>query len=285
MRSSARLELPDRYNLVDHFVDRHIREGRGQKTAIVSDDRWITYGEIAEQINRIGNGLLALGLQEEQRVLLVLPDIPEFVAAYFGTMKIGAVAVPTSTALRSSDYAYFLEESRARLAIIHSTLLAEFGPALAGQRYCRNVIVCGEPADGYIPWNQLLKDGSPNLEGAPTTGDDAAFWLWTSGSTGRPKAAVHRHHDWFHCCECYARGVLGIHSDDVTFSSSKLFHAYGLGNGLMFPFHVGATTILHAGKPQPKAILDTAQANRPTLFFSVPTLYASMLQEAERERF
>ena len=285
MRSSARLELPDRYNLVDHFVDRHIREGRGQKTAIVSDDRWITYGEIAEQINRIGNGLLALGLQEEQRVLLVLPDIPEFVAAYFGTMKIGAVAVPTSTALRSSDYAYFLEESRARLAIIHSTLLAEFGPALAGQRYCRNVIVCGEPADGYIPWNQLLKDGSPNLEGAPTTGDDAAFWLWTSGSTGRPKAAVHRHHDWFHCCECYARGVLGIHSDDVTFSSSKLFHAYGLGNGLMFPFHVGATTILHAGKPQPKAILDTAQANRPTLFFSVPTLYASMLQEAEREPF
>ena len=99
MRSSARLELPDRYNLVDHFVDRHIREGRGQKTAIVSGDRRITYGEIAEQVNRVGNGLLNLGLQEEQRVLLVLPDIPEFVAAYFGTMKIGAVAVPTSTAL------------------------------------------------------------------------------------------------------------------------------------------------------------------------------------------
>ena len=283
MRFSARLELPDRYNLVDHFVDRHIREGHGQKTAIVSDDRRITYDEIAEQVNRIGNGLLNLGLQEEQRVLLVLPDIPEFVAAYFGTMKIGAVAVPTSTALRSGDYAYFLEESRARLAIVHSTLLAEFGPALAGQRYCANAIVCGDPADGFIHWNQLLKDGSPKLEGAPTRKDDAAFWLWTSGSTGRPKAAVHMHHDWVYCCECYARGVLDIQADDVTFSSSKLFHAYGLGNGLMFPFHVGATTILHPGKPHAKAILDAAQANCPTLFFSVPTLYAAMLQEAAQK--
>ncbi|MGA2215283.1 MAG: benzoate-CoA ligase family protein [Bryobacteraceae bacterium] len=279
MRSSARLELPDRYNLVDHFVDRHIRENRAQNTAIVSGDQRVTYGEIAEQVNRVGNGLLSLGLQEEQRVLLVLPDIPEFAAAYFGTMKIGAVAVPTSTALRSSDYAYFLEESRARLAIVHSALLAEFRPALARQRYCTNVIVCGDPADGYIQWNQLLMGGSPKLEAAPTTKDDAAFWLWTSGSTGRPKAAVHVQHDWVNCCECYARGVLDIRADDVTFSSSKLFHAYGLGNGLMFPFHAGATTILYPGKPDARAILDTVQANRPTLFFSVPTLYAAMLQE------
>ena len=91
MDLTARLELPDRYNLVDHFVDRHVREGRGDKTAIISGDLQVTYGEIAEQVNRVGNGLLALGLQEEQRVLLVLPDSPEFAASYFGTMKIGAV--------------------------------------------------------------------------------------------------------------------------------------------------------------------------------------------------
>jgi benzoate-CoA ligase len=280
MGSSVKFELPDRYNLVDHFVDRHIREDRGQKTAILSGHRRLTYSEIAEHVNRVGNGLLNLGLQAEQRVLLVLPDIPEFVAAYFGTMKIGAVAVPTSTALRSSDYAYFLEESGARVAIVHSTLLAEFEPALAGRSYCTNVIVCGEPADGYIQWDRLLRDASSNLEAAPTSKDAAAFWLWTSGSTGRPKAAVHMHHGWVYCCECYARGVLDIQPDDVTFSSSKLFHAYGLGNGLMFPFHAGATTILYAGKPYAKAILETAQAQRPTLFFSVPTLYAAMLQEA-----
>lgn len=282
MHSFVRPQLPDRYNLVDHFVDRHIREGRGEKTAIICGDSRVSYGEIARQINRVGNGLLSLGLQEEQRVLLFLPDTPEFVAAYFGAMKIGAVAVPTNTALRADDYSHFLEDSRAKIAIVHSTLLPQVGPALAVQRHCKHVIVCGEPVDGFINWNQWLKGGAPELEAAPTCKDDAAFWLWTSGSTGRPKAAVHLHRDWVYCCEYYARAVLDIQADDVTFSSSKLFHAYGLGNALMFPFHVGASTILYPGKAKANVILETAQSLRPTLFFSVPTLYTAMLQEAER---
>ena len=282
MTAVASLELPERYNLVDHFVDRHIREGRGDKTAIISGEQRVTYAEIAEQINRVANGLLKLGVQEEQRVLLVLPDTPEFAAAYFGVMKIGAVAVPTTTAARASDYAYFLQESRARIAIVHSTLLGELAPALLRPHYCRNVIVCGESVGGYSCWSQFLQDAPPRLEPASTSKDDSAFWLWTSGSTGRPKAAVHLHRDWVYCCEYYGRGVLDIEADDVTFSTSKLFHAYGLGNGLMFPFHVGATTILYPGKSQARSILEIAEANRPTLFFSVPTLYAQMLQEAEQ---
>ena len=123
--AADKLDLPDRFNLVDHFVDRHVRQGRGNKIAIICGDQRITYDEIAQQINRAANGLLDLSLQQEQRVLLVVPDTPEFAAAYFGAMKIGAVAVPTSTALRAADYAYFLQESRARIAIVHSTLLPE----------------------------------------------------------------------------------------------------------------------------------------------------------------
>jgi benzoate-CoA ligase len=142
--------------------------------------------------------------------------------------------------------------------------------------------VCGDPVDGCLHWEELLNN-APNREPAPTSKDDAAFWLWTSGSTGRPKAAVHRHQDWVYCCESYARGVLDIRPEDVTFSSSKLFHAYGLGNGLMFPFYVGAATVLFPGRPQANVILEVAQSHRPTLFFSVPTLYAAMLQETERD--
>jgi benzoate-CoA ligase len=285
MRAPDRIEIPNRYNLVDHFIDRHLREGRGSKIAIISGGTRLTFSEVAMQVNRVGNGLLELGVQEEQRVLLVLPDGPEFAAAYFGVMKIGAVAVPTSTALRSSDYAYFLEESRARVAIVHSTLLAEFVPALSGRRHRPSVVVCGEPVEGYHHWNEFLENTSPALDAAPTNRDDVAFWLWTSGSTGPPKAAVHLHRHWAYCCEYYARGVLDIRADDVTFSSSKLFHAYGLGNGLIFPFHVGAATILYSGKPQASVILEAAEANRPTLLFSVPTLYAAMLQEAERKTY
>jgi len=269
-----RIELPERYNLVDHFVDRHLREGRGEKTAIISDAGILTYRQVAEQVNRVGNGLRQLGVQAEQRVLLLLPDSPEFVAAYFGAIKIGAVAVPANTTLRPADYAYFLDESRARALIVHSSLYPQVEPVLAGRRSLRHVIV------GDKLWNDWLESQSSEIEPADTSKDDAAFWLWTSGTTGVPRAAVHLQRDWVYCCEHYAGGVLGIGPKDITFSSSKLFHAYGLGNGLMFPFHAGAATVLYSGRPQAKTILQRVHDAKPSLFFSVPTLYAAMLQEA-----
>jgi benzoate-CoA ligase family protein len=263
-----------RFNLADHFLDRHLREGRGEKIAMRCEDRSATYAQIAEQANRVGNGLRALGVARSERVILLLPDIPEFAACYFGAIKIGAVAVPTNTALRASDYAYLLNESQAAALIVHSSIYPRFDPALSG--YPRRVVVCGDR-----DWDAWLAAQSPHLEPEETEDTDPAFWLWTSGSTGTPKAAVHLQRDWVSSCENYARGVLAIHADDVTFSSSKLFHAYGLGNGLMFPFYAGASSVLFPGRPQAAAILATAQAARPTLFFSVPTLYAAMLQEPD----
>lgn len=273
------------FNLTDQFVDRQIREGRGQKVAIRCGESVYTYDVLAADVNRAGNGLLRLGLQDEQRVLLLLPDCPEFVVAYFGVIKIGAVAVPTSTAARTADYDYFLRESKARILIVHSTLFAAVAPILGSQHYLRHVIVVGEHRSGYMHWNEWLAQNSPELDAATTSAEDVAFWLWTSGSTGLPKAAVHLHYDWVCCCRNYSVEVLGIGPDDTTFSSSKLFHAYGLGNGLMFPFYAGASTVLFSGKAQAKAVLEIAQRARPTLFFSVPTLYAQMLQEAERESY
>jgi benzoate-CoA ligase family protein len=273
------------FNLTDQFVDRHIREGRSQKTAIRCGESVYTYGDLAADINRAGNGLLRLGLQDEQRVVLLLPDCPEFAIAYFGVLKIGAVAVPTSTAARTADYDHFLRESKARIVIVHSTLFAELEPVLGAQPFLRHVIVVGDPQPGCKHWSAWLAQNSPELEAAPTCAEDVAFWLWTSGSTGRPKAAVHLHYDWISCCRNYAVEVLGIAAHDITFSSSKLFHAYGLGNGLMFPFYAGASTVLFPGKAQARAVLEIAQSARPTLFFSVPTLYAQMLQEAEKESY
>src|ERR1017187_8557594 len=240
----------EQFNLASYFVDRHIAEGRGTQTAIVYEGGRYSYAEIAALVNQAGNWLRRAGVEQGDRVLIILPDSPEFVAAYFGAIRIGAVAVPTSTALRPADYAYLAAESQAKI------VWAQIG----------DVQYEHEP---------------PELDCAPTAPDDPAFWLWTSGSTGPPKAAVHRHADWLASCEGYARGVLGIRSDDVTFSSAKLFHAYGLGNGLMFPFYVGATTVLYPGKPQASAILARAHECRPTLFFSVPTHLAAMLRETD----
>ncbi len=167
------------FNLTDQFLDRHIREGRAQKEAIrcgdsvrtssVRSSSVRTYGDLAADVNRAGNGLLRLSLQEEQRVLLLLPDCPEFAVAYFAVIKVGAVAVPTSTAARTADYDYFLRESRARILIVHSTLFAEVAPVLSSQRYLRNVIVVGEPQSGCLRWDEWLAGqyGAPEGCGSP----------------------------------------------------------------------------------------------------------------------
>jgi len=242
------------FNMASYFVDRHVAEGRGSQTAIVYEGTRYSYAEIAALVNRAGNWLRRAGVERGDRVLIVLPDSPEFVAAYFGAIKIGAVAVPTSTALRPADYACLAEESQAKIVLTESG-----GAGGAGGSACH----------------------TESLDCAPTSPDDPAFWLWTSGSTGSPKAAVHRHRDWLTSCEGYAHGVLGIRPEDVTFSSAKLFHAYGLGNGLMFPFYAGATTVLYPGKPQASAILARVDECRPTLFFSVPTHLAAILRETD----
>src|SRR6185503_3196219 len=118
-------------------------------------------------------------------------------------------------------------------------------------------------------------------EAAATSRDEPAFWLWTSGSTGRPKAAVHAHQDWPHCCELYARRILDLGPGDRCFSASKLFHAYGLGNALVFPLWVGASTVLVAERPTPELVYRTIQEASPTIFFGVPTLYAAMLAHGD----
>ena len=288
--SSGSSHLSQFFNLADHFVDRHLREGRGESIAIRTHHAEFRYAEMQALVNRAGNGLRRLGVQEEQRVLIALPDSPEFAAAYFGAMKIGAVAVPANTALRTGDYAWFLKESRARALIVHADLYEEIEPLLASQLSAQlsaqprplSVIVTGSPKPGCRYWDEWLAGASDQLQAAETSADDAAFWLWTSGSTGPPKAAVHLHRDWLVSCRNYAGAVLGISARDVTFSSSRLFHAYGLGNALMFPFWCGATTVLLPERPRPQTVLQAVEHFRPTLFFSVPTLFAMMLEEAER---
>ncbi len=277
--------IPERFNLAAYMVDRHLLEGSASKTAIVADGQQLTYAQLAERMNRVGNALRRLGVQEEQRVLLLLPDSPEFAAAFLGAIKIGAVPVPSNTSLRPPDYSYFLDETRARVLFVHSSLLPQVQPVLSSRPHLRHTVVVGDRCEGYSSWEHLLSDSSPVLDAAPTGKNDVAFWLWTSGSTGPPKGAVHLQHDWIYCCEYYGCGILGICDSDVTFSTSKLYHAYGLGNSMMFPFYVGATTVLDSaahGKTQAGVLLGKISRARPTLFFSVPTLYASMLADTDR---
>jgi benzoate-CoA ligase family protein len=273
--------VPESFNAATYFVDRNLQEGRGEETAILCGDEEITYRALVENVNRTGNALRRLGLDTEQRVLMVLLDCPEFAYTFFGAMKIGSVPVPVNTLLKSQDYAFLLADSRARILVVSAELLPVVGPAIVESPYLRHVIVVGTGGE-YLALHDLIAGESPELEAERTSRDDVAFWLYTSGTTGRSRAAVHLHHDMVFCSELYANEILEMSEDDRTFSVAKLFFAYGLGNALYCPFAVGATTILFPGRPTPHGIFEEVNRHRPTLFFGVPTAYAAMLQAAER---
>jgi benzoate-CoA ligase family protein len=285
MSPAAPILLPDPFNAAEYFVDRHIAEGRGDKLAIVrsngngNDNESLTYRQLVELVNRVGNGLKKLGVSREERVLLLLLDVPEFAACFFGAIKIGAVPVPVNTLLKPADYEYLLNNARARVAIVSHTLLAGIEAIPRTRlRYLETVaVVGGEPGSGALSFEFLTKESSPVLEAEPTSRDDAAFWLYSSGSTGPPKACVHLQHDMVVSAERYAKAILNISENDRFFSVAKLFFAYGLGNGLYFPLAVGATSILLSGPPKPQAVFDVIERQRPTLFFSVPSSFIKLL--------
>ncbi len=284
------LSLPEQFNAADAFLDYNLAQGRSAKTAIYHEGITYSYGDITELANRVGNGLLDLGVEIEQRVALILLDSPQFAAAFFGTIKIGAVAVPFNTALRPADYAYLLIDSRAKVVIVHAALWKPLQQVLSQSPYLRHVVVVGLEESGesatttvhdFARWTEK---SFATLTTARTSKDDSALWLYSSGSTGFPKGCVHLQHDMTYCAECFAKPILGINEDDITFSASKLFFAYGLGNNLYYPFSVGASALYYPGRPAAEDMFKLIAQYRPTLFFATPALYANMLAIPEAEK-
>lgn len=274
--------LPEEFNAASYFVDRHIAEGRGDKVAIECGDRRVTYRQLFESVNQVGNALKKLGVRPEERVFLLLLDTPEFAASFFGAIKIGAVPVPVNTLLKPADYEFLLNNSRARVVMVSDSLFPQL-QAIPAKNLCyveHFIVVGGAGAAGVHSFDAWIRDSSATLDPARTSRDDAAFWLYSSGSTGKPKACVHLQHDMVVCVERYAKAILNATASDRFFSVAKLFFAYGLGNGLYFSLAVGATSILLPGPPRPQSILEVVERCRPTLFFSVPSNYAKLLAHA-----
>lgn len=275
-------ELPEQFNVVTALVDSHLPLGRGPKPALLCTDQIVNYQQLADNINRMGNALRALGVRMEQRVATMLPDCPEVVYAFLGAMKIGAVAVPLNTMLGPREYQYLLNDCRAHVLVVAQSLLHHVMEIRENLVHLEHIVVVGDKQDGPLMLNELMAKSSPELKAANTSKDDAAFWLYSSGTTGGAKAAVHLHHDMIFAADLYARDTIGLRSSDVSFSSAKTFFAYGLGNGLYFPLRTGGTTVLLPERPLPEMVFSTIARFHPTVFYSVPTSYANMLHYAEK---
>lgn len=273
------LNLPAQYN-ASEVLFHNLEAGRGEKVAIYWEDEQVTYSALAEMASRIGNGLRDLGLDAGARVLLVLMDTPQFPATFFGAIRAGLVPIPTNTVLPADNYEYFINDSEAEVVVVSGPLYGKIAQIRANCPSLRHVIVVGgDDAGDTLDFDAVCAAASPDLDPAPTTPDDQGFWLYSSGSTGFPKGVVHLQKNIRYTTETYGKQVLGVTEDDICFSASKAFHAYGLGNNVTFPYSVGASTVMLTGRPSPDRVYATISKFKPTLFFTAPTLYTMMLAQ------
>jgi len=271
------VEFPERFRMGDHFLYHNLEEGREGKVCLYYGDETFTYADAARMSNRAGGALRELGVEIEDRVLIALPDCPEFVWSWFGANRVGGVITMVNPLLPADDYRYYLEYTRARVAVIHESLVENFARAAEGVRHLKNVLVVGGESRRFHSFAEAVDAQPDELSPADTHRDDPAIWLFTSGSTGRPKGAVHLQHDLPYNTECYAKGVLGVNENDLTVSVPKLFFGYATGTNLLFPFAVGGATALFSERSTPEKIFEMIERYRPTVLTSVPTMINSML--------
>jgi benzoate-CoA ligase family protein len=275
-------------NAFDYFVDRHLREGRGERLAFVDPWRSLTYAELGAAAARFAAGLAAAGIERERRIALLMLDTIDFPVAFWGTLRAGIVPVPINTLLPADITRYILEDSRAAAVVISAPLVEPLRPVLDRLKGLHQVVVSAPDgsaltADPRSVGFAAFLDSAAPAAGEPVlcSPDEVAFWLYSSGSTGAPKGARHVHSSLRATADTYGREVLQLVPDDLRFTVAKLFFAYGLGNSMTFPMAVGAAAVLYPDRPTPDAVLTTMRHYRPTIFAGVPTLYAALLAHPE----
>jgi benzoate-CoA ligase family protein len=252
---------PEWLNIAELFLARRLTEGRGERIALRLADRRLTYAELDGLANRFGNLLRDLGVRQEERVILSLPDSAEYAAALFGILKVGAVAVMVNPGLPADGLAAIVDLARARVGIL-------LPGAEAPVRHA--VVVAADGGGAHL-------DCRPELEPAPTHRDDPAIWLFSGGTTGRPKAAVQTHGSFANTTELYAQRAMGWNADDITVSVPKLYFGYATGSNLFFPLSVGGSAALFPEHPTAEVMFDQIARHRPTILINTPKMVAAMI--------
>ncbi len=243
---------PQFFNATDYFLDRNIREGRGGKVAVYTEAKEYTYDDIQKMTNKTANAFRDLGVRVDDRILVLMLDVPQFYAVFWGAIKIGAVPIPVNTMLTPNDYEYYLNDSHARVLVVSEQLIPVITKIEGDLTYLRDMIVISETKGAHVPFRQMYRRAPKEVKTENTTKDDVCFWLYSSGSTGSPKGAIHSQYDMVAVSDAFGKEVLGLTENDIVFSAARLFFAYGLGNACYLPFSVGGSVVLSCGPAEPR---------------------------------
>jgi benzoate-CoA ligase family protein len=259
-----------RLNLAAHLLDARLTDGLGARVAIRTDRRSLTYADVAQLSSRYAHVLAADDVRPEERVIVALPDGPDFVGALFGILRRGAVLVMVNPDAPPELLQYFFEYTRATAAFVPESHLAAFEEA-ARPHGARLYAVGSSNVDSRLA---SFPAGCTPFD---SHRDDAAIWLFSGGTTGRPKGVVQTHRSFANTTELYGKRVLGLGPDDITISVPKLFFGYATGSNVFFPFSVGASCVLFAERCTPAVLLDQIKRHRPTVLINVPTMIQQLL--------
>ena len=290
--------FPEVFNLADYFLFDRLNEGMGADVALRFGDRTWTYDDVAERALAVATVLDDAGLRHEERVLIVLPDLPPFALAFFGALKAGGVIEMGNPDAPAGDLAYLAEYTRASVLVTVPRVVTALHEGLGASPWLKAVFVVPDAATGDDPEAEVAFDAVPGLRVEtlssalafvrrserlayfePTRRDDVAVWLFTSGSTGKPKAAVHTHRDFAFNTEVYAIGTVGYRRGDVCVSVPRLFFGYATGTNLLFPFRVGASVGMFSERPTVESLTAAIARYRPTVLTNVPTMIGKLLDQ------
>jgi 4-hydroxybenzoate-CoA ligase len=269
------------YNAAVDFVDRNVAEGRGAKTACVDPSRNLTYEELREAAARVGPMLARMGVERENRIAMIMLDTVDFPILFWGAIRAGVIPVLLNTRLTTDQYRYLLDDSRAKVAFVSTALLPVVQEAARDLPWLNGIVVVGGGPDAQPRFDRLLAAENEGSAPARTSSDEVAYWLYSSGTTGMPKGVMHVHSSPMVMAQSAGQDRIGIREDDVVFSAAKLFFSYGLGNAIICPMSVGATTVFYPERPTPQTVFETLRGYQPTMLYAVPTLYAAMLADPE----
>lgn len=294
------MRFPDELNLADYFLFEREREGKGGNVALRFGDRSWTYAEVADRSRALARYLVDVGLRPEQRVYIVLPDLPPFAWGIFGTLAAGGVLTMGNSIAPVDDLRYVLDYVRATLLITTPAVASALAPHYADLPHLKVVLLAPDAATGEDPEAEVPVPAMPlrceTVTGAIARGrtlatalprirrDDPAIWLFTSGSTGRSKAAMHSHRDFAFNTEVFAKRTVGYREADVCVSVPRLFFGYATGTNLWFPFAVGASVGLFSERPTADSIAAAIARYRPTIVTNVPTMLGKLLDLDDARR-